>query len=484
MVSKSKKEKHELSIKEKKEDNFSEWYTEIIQKGDLMEYTNVSGCIVFKPRSYYIWEKIQEFLNKEMKRNEVKNAYFPLFIPESLLNKEEDHVEGFTPEVAWVTEAGDSKLKERLAVRPTSETIMYDSYRKWIRSYKDLPLKINQWNNVVRWEFKHPTPFLRTREFLWQEGHNVFSTKEECEKDTLYELEMYKKAFEELLAVPVIPGRKSEKEKFAGADYTYSLEALFPDGKSIQASTSHMLGQNFSKAFDIKFTDENQDIKYAWQNSWGFTTRTIGIMISIHSDNKGLVLPPRVADTQIVIVPILKKGKEELVLNKAKEIKEKLNNFNVILDDRDYTPGFKFNEWELKGVSLRIEIGPKDVESNSVIAVKRNTFEKIIVSISKIESEVKELLDEIQKELYEVAKKKLDESIVVCDTEEEFKEALNNKKLPLVKWCTHPDCEEKIKDEYGAKSNNIPFKQPKKVSGKCAFCNREAKAYTLINKSY
>jgi prolyl-tRNA synthetase len=373
----AKEKKQELSITVKKEEDISKWYTQVIQKADLMDYSKVAGCIVFKPNSYQIWEQIQQFFDKKIKESGVKNAYFPMLIPESLLTKEEDHVEGFTPEVAWVTQTGNTELKERLAVRPTSETVMYDSYSKWIQSYRDLPLRLNQWNSVVRWEFKHATPFFRTREFLWQEGHTAFATKKEADAEVLEMLGYYAQVYEELLAIPVDKGRKSIGEKFAGAQYTTTVEAIAEDGKSIQAGTSHHLGQNFAKAFDISYLDKDQKKQFVWQNSWGLSTRAIGAMIMMHSDNNGLVLPPRVAHNKVVIVPLLFKGKEQKVLQKANELKEQLKEFNPILDDDSKeSAGFKFNKWELRGIPLRIEIGPKDIENNEITIVQRDTLEK------------------------------------------------------------------------------------------------------------
>lgn len=374
----------QLAITVKKEENMSEWYTQVITKADLMDYTRVSGCIVFKPNSYQIWEKIQQFFDAKIKKSGVKNAYFPLLIPESLLTKEEEHVEGFTPEVAWVTHSGETQLNERLAVRPTSETLMYDSYSKWIQSYRDLPLRLNQWCSVVRWEFKHPTPFMRNREFLWQEGHTAYATKEEADKEVLEILDYYKDIYEELLAIPVSQGRKSIGEKFAGADYTTTVEAIAQDGKSIQAATSHHLGQNFAKAFDITFLDKNQKKQHPYQNSWGISTRSLGAMILVHSDNNGLVLPPRVAINKVVIIPLLFKGKEEAVLKKAYELKEILgDDINAIVDDRtEYSPGFKFNEWELKGIPIRIEIGPRDLENNQMVVARRDTGEKQTIKLN------------------------------------------------------------------------------------------------------
>jgi len=469
----------------KKSENFSEWYTQVITKAELIEYTGVSGCMVLRPYSYEIWEKIKDFFDKEIKKLGVKNAYFPLLIPESLLTKEKEHVKGFSPEVAWVTHAGNSKLSERLAIRPTSETIMYDTYKKWIRSYQDLPLLINQWCNVVRWEFKHTVPFLRTREFLWQEGHTAHATKEGADTEVLIILDRYTKVFEELLAVPVLKGLKSEKEKFAGADYTTSVETIFPDGKAIQGGTSHALGQNFSKSFGITFTDEKEKRQHVWQNSWGFSTRSIGIMLAIHGDDKGLIMPPRVAPIQAVIVPIIFDKTKKEVLEKSNEIKGKLKNFLVELDaGENYSAGWKFHQWELKGVPLRIEVGPKDIEKKQVTIVRRDTGEKIAVKETDVAVKVKDLLEEIQTSLFSKAKKFLDENIVKTDDFETMKVAIKAKKFAFVPWCGKEECEGWIKDKTaGAKSLNIPFNQ-KKPKKKCIHCDKAAEYYAYFAKSY
>lgn len=477
--------KEEKGITAKKTENFSEWYTQVIQKAELVEYTSVSGCLVLRPYSYEMWEIIRAFLDKEFKALGVKNAYFPLFIPESLLNKEKEHVKGFNPEVAWVTHAGDTKLSEKLAVRPTSETIMYDSYKKWIRSYQDLPLLINQWVNIVRWEFKHPMPFLRTREFLWQEGHTVHATKESADKETTIILDRYAKCYEELLAVPVLKGRKSDKEKFAGAVYTNSVESMFPDGKAIQGGTTHMLGQNFSKSFDIKFMDENEKWQYAWQNSWGFSTRSIGIMLAIHGDDKGLVLPPKVAPIQIVIIPIIFDKTKQTTLKKTTELRKTLSLFRVEIDDREnYSAGWKYNQWEMKGVSIRIEIGPKDIEKKQVVVVRRDTGEKLFVQEKKLKTKVKSLLDDIQKNLFNKAKNFLDENIIETTDMDAMISIIKARKFVYAPWCGGVECEEWIKDKTGgAKSLNTPFGQ-KKPKKKCVQCDKEAEFYAYFAKSY
>jgi len=478
-------EKKDIGITVKKSGNPSEWYQQVILKAEMADYTEVSGCMVLRPRSMVIWEKVQEYFNKELKKRGIKNAYFPLFIPEKFLMKEKEHVEGFTPEVAWVTHSGDTELAEKLAVRPTSETIMYDSYSRWIRSYRDLPLRINQWANVVRWEFNNPIPFLRTREFLWQEGHTVFAEKKEAEAEVLDILELYRKLFEELYAVPMIKGMKSDKEKFAGAVYTTSIETFLPTGKAIQGATSHFLGQNFSKAFNIQFLDKNEKNQFGWQNSWGLSTRSIGVMIMFHSDDKGLVLPPAVAPTHAVVVPIYTKDKEK-VLKEAKKIKDSIKGLDIVLDDRDeYTPGYKFSDWEMKGVPVRIEIGPKDIEKKQVVLVRRDTGKKEFIPIKDINTKLKSLLKDIQKNLLEKARKSLKASIVEVKTWDEFVKAIKDQKMVRAPWCRETACEDLIKDKSGgAKSINIPFDQPKKISGKCAHCGKTAKCFALFAKSY
>ncbi len=473
----------QTGITVKKSEDFSEWYTQIIQKAELADYTEVSGCMVLRPRSYEIWEKIRDYFDEKIKKDGVKNAYFPLLIPEKLLQKEADHVEGFSPEVAWVTHSGSSKLNERLAVRPTSETIMYNSYKDWIESHRDLPLRINQWNNVVRWEFKHPTPFIRTREFLWQEGHTVFATSEEAQEEVWKILDFYQEVYEGLLAVPMLKGKKSEKEKFAGAVYTTSVEAFLPNGRAAQGATSHFLGQNFAKAFGISFTDEDEKEKFGWQNSWGLSTRAIGIMIMTHGDDKGLVIPPRAATEKVVIVPILFKDSKEKVLMSANKLKENLSEFNPIIDDREeYTPGWKFNNWELKGIPLRVEVGPRDIEKGGAMLVRRDTGEKEFAKNEEICEKVGQTLEKMQKELFEKAKQRMEQATVRAQNMEELKKAIEQDKLVLANWCESTKCEETIKFETGgAKTLNSVDKKEK---GKCVYCNKSTDNLMYFAKSY
>lgn len=470
----------------KKMEDTSEWYTQVLQKAELIEYSPVSGCYILRPNCFYVWEKVQAYFDQLIKDDGVQNASFPLFIPESLLTKEEKHVEGFAPEVAWVETGGGTKLKERLAVRPTSETIMYDSYKKWIRSHKDLPLRLNQWCNIVRWEFKHPVPLLRSREFLWQEGHTCFADMEGAAKEAEKILGFYEQVFADLYAIPVLKGKKSEAEKFAGAEYTLSVETFLPNGKAIQGATSHHLGQNFAKAFDITFKDEKQQVEHVWQNSWGISTRSIGIMILMHGDDKGLVLPPKVASKQVVVVPILFDDSKKKILKEAADLRKKLENggVSVHLDDReDYSPGWKYNEWEVKGVPIRIELGPHDLAKKQVMAVRRDTGEKKAVSLSKIVKEVPTVLDAIQQNLFKKAEKLLKGSIVKIKNMKEAQKAIDDKKLFFAQWCGAVDCEEAFKDKTGAKSLNSPFKQPK-VSGKCFACSKKASVWMYFGKSY
>lgn len=471
----------------KKSADISEWYTQVIQKAELVEYTDVSGCMILRPRVYSIWEKLTAFFDGEIKKMGVQNSYFPLFIPEKLLTREKEHVEGFAPEVAWVTHGGNSPLAEKLAVRPTSETIMYDAYSKWIKSYRDLPLKLNQWVNVVRWEFKHPVPFLRTREFLWQEGHTAFATLPEAKEEVLLILELYRQVFEDYLAVPVIKGRKSENEKFAGADYSTSVETLTPSGKAVQAATSHHLGQRFAKSFDIQFLNDKGEKAYPYQNSWGFSTRSIGAMILYHGDDKGLVIPPKVAPLHVVIVPIMFDDTKEKVIAKCEEVGDRLKDkgITVLVDKRDhYTPGWKFNEHELKGVCIRIEIGPKDLEKNQAVMVRRDEGKKLFVPLAGLPATVEKQLDQMQKDMFAKAKKFMTDNTTHAKDWAAFKKAIDSRHLIYTPWCCTADCAEDIKKATeGAKCLTLPFDQPL-PKGKCVKCDKPAASIALFAKSY
>ena len=398
--------------------------------------------------------------------------------------KEAEHLEGFAPEVAWVTQTGDSELGEKLAIRPTSETIMYDSYSKWVQSWRDLPLRLNQWNNVVRWEFKHSTPFLRSREFLWNEGHTVFATKEEAVAEEKVIIGIYKEILEKYMALYGVVGRKSKNETFPGAEWTHSIECFLPTGKAIQGPDFHHDGQIFSKAFNISFLDEKGERQFAWQNTFAITTRMIGVLIMTHSDDKGLVLPPRLTYNKCVIVPLLFKGKEEAVLEQARKLKERLSSFGAVLDERvGVSPGFKFSEWEIKGMPLRLELGPRDLEQGQIVVVKRHSGEKILVPLSDAEKEVERILNKIQDEMFEKSKAYTLSNRVVCESVGDFEKALAEKKWPVVRWCGDPQCEESLKDLYGVKSNNIPLEQDKVAKGKCVFCSRDASCYAHLCKS-
>src|SRR3989338_8931810 len=481
-------QKDNKGITVKKVDDFSEWYTQVLQKAELIDYSPVSGCYILRPSAYHIWENVQQFFDKLIKADGVKNAYFPLFIPENLLTKEKQHVEGFAPEVAWVTHGGNTALQERLAVRPTSETIMYDSYAKWIRSHKDLPLRLNQWCNVVRWEFNHPVPFLRSREFLWQEGHTCFTTPEEAHAEAEKILGFYEQVFRELYAIPVLKGKKSNQEKFAGADYTLSVEAFLPNGKAIQGATSHHLGQNFSKAFNISFTDSQGKTSYAYQNSWGISTRSIGIMILMHGDDKGLVIPPRIAEKQVVIVPILFDDSKKKVLSEVKKIKESLEKqgLRVHVDDREeYSPGWKFNEWEVKGVPVRLELGPRDLEQKQAALVRRDTGEKQALPLAGIEKEVDLILQQMQADLYSKAESMLKKSIVKINNLAEAVKHVQEKKMILAPWCETEVCETEFKEKTSAKSLNAPLQQPPLQKNQpCFACKKKAVSWFYFSKSY
>ena len=476
------KNKEGLSVKKS---NFSEWYQEMITKSELADYTNVSGCIVFRPLAYSVWEIVQNTIDKSFKKIGIKNAYFPVFIPESTLSKEKEHVKGFTPEVAWVTQAGNTKLKEKLAVRPTSETIIYESYSRWIRSWRDLPLKINMWNNVVRWEFKHPVPFLRTREFLWNEGHHVYSNKKDLEKDRDKILKIYQDFLKDYMALPSMLGIKSKKEKFAGAEETYSIELYLPNGKAIQGPDYHDDGQNFAKAYGIKFKDKNGKEEFAYQSTYAITTRMLGVMFAMHSDDKGLILPPKMSENKAVIVPVMFE-KNKNVLKKANEIKKVLSSLNPIFDDRNYvTPGKKYNEWELKGIPLRIEIGPKDLEKKQAVIIRRDNGQKKFVKIKDLKKTAKEELEKMQKSLYEKAKKLLDSNVEKSSSLSDAIKKLKENKIVLVPLENSVSAEDLLKEKLsGVKTLNAPLKQPSTEGVKCIISNKQADHWIYIGKSY
>ncbi|MBO4290657.1 MAG: proline--tRNA ligase [Lachnospiraceae bacterium] len=462
--------------------DFAQWYTDVVKKAELIDYTSVKGCMVIKPAGYAIWELIQKQLDARFKETGVENVYLPMFIPESLLQKEKDHVEGFAPEVAWVTHGGLQPLQERMCVRPTSETLFCDFYKNDVHSYRDLPKVYNQWCSVVRWE-KETRPFLRSREFLWQEGHTVHATAEEAQERTIQMLNLYAQFCEEVLAIPVIKGQKTEKEKFAGAVATYTIEALMHDGKALQSGTSHNFGDGFAKAFGIQFTDKDNTLKYVNQTSWGMTTRLIGALIMVHGDNEGLVLPPRVAPIQVCIIPI--QQKKEGVMEKASELKEMLSGkFRVKLDDTEKTPGFKFAEAEMRGYPIRVEIGPKDIEVGKCVICRRDTREKIEVALSDLEAKVEELMDTIQREMLERARTHRDHHTYVATTMEEF-ERMFTEKSGFVKamWCGNRECEDLIKEKLSVTSRCMPFEQ-EHLSDTCVCCGKPASKMVYWGRAY
>lgn len=462
--------------------DFAQWYTDVVKKAELIEYSSVRGCMIIRPYGYAIWENIQKNLDARFKATGHENVYMPMFIPESLLQKEKEHVEGFAPEVAWVTHGGSEKLTEKLCVRPTSETLFCDHYANIIHSYRDLPKLYNQWCSVVRWE-KTTRPFLRTTEFLWQEGHTAHATAEEAQEETIRMLNVYADFCEQILAIPVVKGRKTDKEKFAGAKETYTIESLMHDGKALQSGTSHNFGDGFAHAFDIQYTDKDNQLKYVHQTSWGVTTRLVGAIIMVHGDDNGLVLPPMVAPTQLVIIPIAQH--KEGVLDKANEIKNRLAAFaRVKMDDSDKMPGWKFSEYEMKGVPLRLEIGPKDIEKNQAVLVRRDNGEKIFISLDELEEKVKEVLAEIQSGLLEKARNHRDSKTYKAATMAEF-ERIVNETPGFVKamWCGSQECEDIIKEKTGATSRCIPFEQ-EKISDHCVCCGKPADKMLYWGKAY
>lgn len=494
-----KKKETKLGLTAKKDGDFGEWFSQVVVETEMISYYDVSGCYILRPYSFAIWDEIKNWFDARIKELGVQNAYFPLFITEDVLMTEKEHVEGFAPEVAWVTRSGSSELERPIAIRPTSETVMYPYYAQWIRSHRDLPLRLNQWTNVVRWEFKHPTPFIRSREFLWQEGHTCFATKEEADTEVYQILDLYRRVYEELLAVPVMKGVKSSKEKFAGALYTTTVEAFIPqNGRGIQGATSHCLGQNFSKMFGIEFETEGKERAHAWQNSWGLTTRSIGVMVMTHGDDKGAVIPPRVAQTQVIIIPIpnSKMGEEAMaaMMERAAAIEAELKaaGLRVASDRRDnYTPGWKYNFWELRGVPLRIELGPKDMEGGSAMMARRDTGAKEAAAWGELAARVPRLLEEMQADMYARARASFDACVEQAADWDGFMAALERKHMVLAPWCDEEEAEEEIKkrsatkDAMGAKSLCIPLEQPPLPEGTpCFVTGKPAKNWVLLGRSY
>ena len=465
------------------ETDFAQWYTDVVKKAELIDYASVKGCMVIKPAGYAIWENIQNELDRRFKETGVENVYMPMFIPESLLQKEKDHVEGFAPEVAWVTHGGLNPLQERMCVRPTSETLFCDFYANDIQSYRDLPKLYNQWCSVVRWE-KETRPFLRSREFLWQEGHTAHATAEEAEERTQQMLHLYADFCEDYLAMPVVRGRKTEKEKFAGAEATYTIEALMHDGKALQSGTSHNFGDGFAKAFGIQYTDKENKLQHVHQTSWGMTTRLIGAIIMVHGDDSGLVLPPRVAPVQAMVIPI--QQRKEGVLEKAEEVREALAKagVRVKLDATDKSPGWKFSEQEMRGIPIRVELGPKDIEAGKCVIVRRDTREKIEVSLDEVAAKAAELMDVIQKDMFERAKAHRDAHITDVKTYAAFKDAVENKPgFIRAMWCGDEACEVKIKEDTTATSRCMPFEQ-EEISDVCVCCGKPAHKLVYWGKAY
>ncbi|MCS4537500.1 MAG: proline--tRNA ligase [Thaumarchaeota archaeon] len=478
----------EIGITAKRSDNFSDWYVQVVIKAGLADYSAVKGFIILRPYGYAIWERIQKYVNYHLKKTGHENAYFPVLIPESLLSKEAEHFAGFVPEVFWVTHAGNNKLGDRLATRPTSETIAYASFGKWIRSWRDLPLLLNFWNSVLRAEIKATRPFIRTSEFLWQEGHTVHATKEETDAEVMMIAKMYRKLMEEVLAIPVQVGYKSDKEKFVGAVYTITLEGMMPDGKALQMGTSHNLGQNFSKPFEIKFLGKDSQEHFAWQASWGISWRLIGATVMAHGDDKGLVLPPRIAPIQCVIVTIFyKEADRDRILSKAKEVFAVLSakKIRAFIDDREqYTPGWKFNEWEMKGVPLRIEIGPRDVEKGQITVVRRDTSEKFAVKIDSAASEIKKILVQIQNNLHGRALKLSESKTKTAKSYGELKSYVEvDAGFVKSPWCGRRECEAQVKEETGADIRLIPLEE-EKLSAKCLVCGQDAKHTAYFARAY
>ena len=461
--------------------DFPQWYTDVVLKAELVDYASIRGCMIIRPYGYALWENIRDELDRKIKKTGHENVYMPMFIPESSLQKEKDHIDGFAPEVAWVTHGGNEKLEDRLCVRPTSEVLFCEHYAKIIRSHRDLPKLYNQWANVVRWE-KTTRPFLRTLEFLWQEGHTAHATAEEAQVETLKMLDVYAEIAENLLAIPVVKGQKTEKEKFAGARATYSIESLMHDGKALQSATSHNFGDGFAQAFGIQYTDKEGKEQYVHQTSWGFTTRIIGALIMVHGDNRGLVLPPKVAPKQVMIVPIAQH--KEGVLDFAYDLKDQLSKIaRVDIDATDKMPGWKFNECEMKGYPIRLEVGPKDIENGQVVLVRRDTLEKTIVKISDIEAAIIDLLEDIQQNMFNRAKAHLESNFKGVTTWDDFTEKVKEGGFIKAMWCGDQACEEKIKEETTATSRNMPFVQ-EQVSETCICCGKKADKMVAWARAY
>ena len=478
--------KEDIGITVSKNEDFSEWYTQIVLKSKLVDYAPVKGLIVLRPDGYSIWESLRNTFDKKFSKNGIRNGFLPVLIPESLLGKEQKHFAGFNPEVFWVTHSGNNEIGDRLALRPTSETLAYTLYSKWIQSWRDLPLKINFWNTALRAEIKATKPFLRTSEFLWQEGHTVHITKEEAEEEVLKILDIYRKTVEEELAIPVTTGKKSEKEKFVGAVYTTTMESIMPDGKALQMGTSHFLGQNFSKPFEVKFADKDNVEHFAWQTSWGVSWRLIGAMVMTHGDDKGLVLPPKVAPIQLVIVPIYRNEEgERKVMEKVNEISQQLEEkgLRVHIDNRrGISPGYKFNDWELKGVPIRIEIGPKDIEKESCVVAKRIDGEKSNLKLNEI-NEITNILESIQKTMLENAIEKTKQNTMTISNYQEFKSQIEKGGFLHSPWCGKLECEEKIKEETGADIRVIPFGS-QKTDAKCIYCGQQSEWVPVFARGY
>lgn len=466
------------------DEDFAQWYTDVIRKTDLVDYSPVKGFMVIKPYGYAIWENIQQYLDARFKQTGHKNMYFPLLIPESLLNKEKEHVEGFAPEVAWVTHGGDNELGEKLCIRPTSETIICHMYSKWLKSYRELPYLNNQWCSVVRWE-KATRPFLRTSEFLWQEGHTLHETEQEAQDETIQMLNIYSEMAKELLAIPMVSGIKSEKEKFAGAEATYTIEALMHDGKALQSGTSHNLAQHFTKAFDITYLDRNSKLQHPYHTSWGVSTRLIGGLIMVHSDNRGLVLPPRVAPTQVVIVPVMQK--KAGVLDRAYELKKELQDLGIRVDLDDspnYSPGWKFNEYEMKGVPIRIEIGPRDIKNGVAMVARRDTLTKDQYELEGIGVAMKTLLENVHEDMYNKALAMREEKTYIVETYDELKYKMNTKPgFAKAMWCGCDECETTIKADTGATIRCMPFEQ-EQLAETCLVCGEKADKMVYLARAY